>query len=497
LANSDNNIQKFSGYKQFDFMQKLLWKPSVNQAHEINIQYSTTGNVPRYDRLTDTRNGALRWAEWYYGPQDRCMLAYSYRNYPIQGFFNDILVGINYQKIEESRMQRAYQKLDKEHRIENVNVLGYNIDLRKKIKLHEINIGTDAQLNFLKSTAFKENIVSHVRDNKLDTRYPDGKNTMSNFGIYYQYLYKIIPNALILNHGLRLSYSNLHSTFIDTSILHLPFTVASQQNINITGNAGLVYLSSYGTKWSMSLSSGFRSPNFDDMAKVFESAGGTQVVVPNPNLKPERTYNISLGFQQKLFNSINVEVNAYYTAMTNAIVLDKYIFNGKDSMLYAGVMTPVVASQNRNGAKILGFNASLSVALNQYLQFYTYCNYTYGRYKEEVTGNTLPLDHIPPFYGKTGIIFKAKKWRAEFNVLYNGWKHIGDYNPYGEDNQQYATVYGMPARTTFNFLSKYNFNKYAEMQLGVENILDQNYRTFASGISGAGRNLVIKLKFNF
>src|SRR5690606_29203591 len=106
----------------------------------------------------------------------------------------------------------------------------------------------------------------------------------------------------------------------------------------------------YQTKWSISISSGFRNPNFDDMAKVFESAGGSQLIVPNPNLKPERTYNISLGIQQLLFNNISIEVNTYYTIMTNAIVLDKYTLNGKDSMLYGGSMTPIVASQNKASA---------------------------------------------------------------------------------------------------------------------------------------------------
>ncbi len=62
--------------------------------------------MPRYDRLTDVRNGKLRWAEWYYGPQERLMAAYQFNAVKLNGFVDEIKAGINYQSIEESRHQR-------------------------------------------------------------------------------------------------------------------------------------------------------------------------------------------------------------------------------------------------------------------------------------------------------------------------------------------------------------------------------------------------------
>jgi hemoglobin/transferrin/lactoferrin receptor protein len=35
------------------------------------------------------------------------------------------------------------------------------------------------------------------------------------------------------------------------------------------------------------------------------------------------------------------------------------------------------------------------------------------------------------------------------------------------------------------------------IQAGVENILDKNYRYFASGISAPGRNLVLAIRYNY
>jgi hemoglobin/transferrin/lactoferrin receptor protein len=35
------------------------------------------------------------------------------------------------------------------------------------------------------------------------------------------------------------------------------------------------------------------------------------------------------------------------------------------------------------------------------------------------------------------------------------------------------------------------------LNAGIDNILDRNYRTFASGISGAGRNFWFSLSYDF
>lgn len=76
------------------------------------------------------------------------------------------------------------------HRDEKINVVGYSVALRHKDNQNELTIGTDGQLNNLKSTAFKEDILSGVETN-IDTRYPDGKNNMNLFGLFAQHTLKI------------------------------------------------------------------------------------------------------------------------------------------------------------------------------------------------------------------------------------------------------------------------------------------------------------------
>ena len=109
----------------------------------------------------------------------------------------------------------------------------------------------------------------------------------------------------------------------------------------------------------------------------------------------------------------------------------------------------------------------------------------------------VPLDHIPPLFGKTSLVYQHPIVQAEVYALYNGWKKLKDYNPSGEDNAQYATADGTPAWYTFNVKASITVPHQLLLQLGVENVLDRAYRHFASGFSAPGRNFIVALRGRF
>jgi hemoglobin/transferrin/lactoferrin receptor protein len=82
----------------------------------------------------------------------------------------------------------------------------------------------------------------------------------------------------------------------------------------------------------------------------------------------------------------------------------------------------------------------------------------------------------------------------ELYTLFNGWKKLNNYSKSGEDNLQYATADGMPSWYTVNIRTQVALQPKMYLMLGLENILDKNYRVFASGISAPGRNFVLSLK---
>jgi hemoglobin/transferrin/lactoferrin receptor protein len=491
VENSDRYKQVQSGYNQVDLLQKFRFQQNSKLSHNLNVQFSNSTDVPRYDRLTDPKGAGLNYAEWYYGPQRRLLAAYDMELRNPESKFQEIRLGVNYQNIEESRHNRKFGSNNLTHRTENVNVIGLDFDLHKVIKKNSIRMGIEGQYNTLKSTANAENISSG-ETSPLDTRYPDGDNTMLNAAIYVSHTLEI-NKQLILTDGIRLGYSSLHSTFVDTTFYDFPFTEVTQNNPVYSGSIGLINNPSDDWKLSLLLSTGFRVPNVDDLSKVFESAPG-MVIVPNPDLKPEQTVTGELGITRLFGNKTRWENSLYYTEFFDAIVTEQSTFNGQDSILYDGEMSQVMTNQNKKKAYIYGFSSNISSQCNEHIYLSLMMNYTYGRIKTD--SSDTPLDHIPPFLARFQMIYTLKDFSADFFVNYNSWKKMKNYNMNGEDNEQYATPEGMPAWFTVNFRASYQVQKMISIQAGIDNIFDTQYRTFASGINAPGRNIFASLRFN-
>jgi hemoglobin/transferrin/lactoferrin receptor protein len=100
-------------------------------------------------------------------------------------------------------------------------------------------------------------------------------------------------------------------------------------------------------------------------------------------------------------------------------------------------------------------------------------------------------------FGKGSLKYTHSRFDTECYVHFNGAKKLKDYNLDGEDNQQYATIDGMPSWFTLNWRNTIRITKKVQLQFAIENILDRNYRYFASGFSASGRNYVIALRTSF
>ncbi|MFM2015561.1 MAG: hypothetical protein RIQ51_1051 [Bacteroidota bacterium] len=490
------NIQKLSGYNQTDLLQKVLFKPNDNTEHLLNVQFSNSSDINRYDRLTETSKGLPLFSEWYYGPQVRNMIGYKLTTSNLNGYFQKLTTNVNYQHLEESRITRRFKSNNKDYRFEAVDIFGLNMDLLHQGKFSTFNIGVESYYNHVSSTAYRNNITTNVRS-AITTRYSDGPTNMANYALYAQHT-QFLKGNWVLNSGLRLNNVQLNANFIDTALMHFPFTDANQNNTAITGNLGMAYNGPDGLRVTFGVSSGFRAPNVDDLTKVFDTRTG-YVVVPNKDLKPEYTYNSELNIS-KTSEKYSIGTSVFFTRFSNALVVDKFKWNNASTILYQGIMSDVYAMQNKAIANVYGFNINGSANLSSNTILAATYSYTKGRYtNKDLNGVNAekPLDHIPPTYGRVGLKHNVKKMTYELFTVFNGWKHIEDYNLNGEDNEIYATKDGMPGWQIWNINTSYQPTKKLNLSFQIENIADLNYRYFASGISALGRNYVVQAKYIF
>lgn len=496
VVNPDPKKQVPSGYNQVNFLQKILFAPISDWEFEYAFHYSTTSDYPRYDRLLRPKGNTLRSAEWYYGPQKWMMNNLMITNFSGNSIYDLSKLIVAYQNFEESRHDRNLNKDDRTNNTEKVNAFSANLDMIKEINENSnLFYGVEIVLNKVESTGNSENIVTG-EITPGPSRYPDG-STWNSYGAYLTYKNKFSPQY-IFQAGLRYNYVTLDATF-DTTFYPFPFTKAEERNGALTGNAGLVWHPQSDWQINLNLASGFRSPNIDDIGKVFDSEPGS-VVIPNPDIEPEYAYNIELGLTKIFSNLAEFSAVGYYTYLDNALVRRDFTLNGMDSIMYNGEMSQVQAIQNAAFATIYGVELGLNLNFLENFNLRSSFSYQKGE-EEDDAGNKVPLRHAAPWFGKTEFIFMMNRLEANLYMVYNGEIKNEDLAP-SEQEKDY--IYAMdesgnpyqPSWYTLNLKISYQLLDNFELYLGVENITDQRYRPYSSGISAAGRNFIGSLRVN-
>ena len=505
MKNDKPWVMKNSGYQQWDVLQKFVYQPTSNISLIANLQYSSSTNVPRYDRMLSMKGNNMEYAEFYYGPQDR-YFGYVTLSVLNQKHFDEMRITVGGQYLKESRIQRKFGNNDKRFQNEAVAVGSLNADWQKKVgkeKNFELRWGVEGTFNSVNSQAYNQNILTSEKKYNAVSRYPDSLNHVYNVSAYLTHSWKINPKW-IFSQGIRISYQYLHACYTDTMmrLTKFPFDKAMiNQTAAPTGFLGLVFMPANSWRFALNLSSGFKSPNVDDMTKVNDSkADDRQLIIPNPNLKPEYVYNADLTIEKNVKNKFRFGVTGFFSINQNVVDVAKSQLNGADSVIFSWKMCDVYSLQNIGIGYITGIQGFIDLQITKFFNINGNVTYTYGRTIEKTPQ---PLSHIPPVYGLLSFLFQHKGFTGDLYVRFNGWKHIYDSNLLGEDNYTMGLpdgnggYRGFPAWFTLNAKVSYKINKYITLQAGIENMLNTYYRLNASGISAPGVNGMVGVRCGF
>lgn len=494
VKNGDPRIQRFSGYDQLNFLQKIRFRPNEHWDLLYSFTHAKTGVAPRYDRLIQYRNGALRFAEWYYGPMLWNMHTLQILHSKKTSIYEDARLTVAYQDYKESRIDRSKANINRNRQVESVDAISANWDATKNAGKGQLFYGLEYVHNKVGSFGERTNISTNVVT-PMVSRYPDG-STWSTTGIYGSYKINL-HTKVTLTTGLRYSYNTLDATF-DTTFIKFPYKNAKLRDGALTGNAGLVFRPAEGWQLNGNISTGYRMPNVDDIGKLFESVPGN-ICVPNPDLTPEYAWNFEMGIIKTIPNKFRIELNGFYTILKNAIVRRPTTFNGSDSILFNGILSQVEALQNVAKATVSGFQASAEFYFTKSVSLQTHANWISGKETDDINDEQVPLRHAPPFYGSTSIRYRLKKIFVEASAQYNsGIENVKlapseqvktDIYAKDADGKPYS-----PGWHTVNLKATYQLSKNLLVTIGWENITNQRYRPYSSGIVAAGSNFIISLR---
>ena len=510
-TNSNENVQKNTGYSQVDLFQKFLIKLGDTNLLNINIQFSESSDIDRFDQLSITKGNSLKFSEWYYGPQKRLLISPSLKIFPNRKFMKKGVITFGFQKINESRIKRKFNALNRSHQIEDLQVFSLNGDFDTSLNdAHSISYGVESTYNYNYSKAYDQ--IIEIQGDKITglskkfaipTRYPSNGSSYTSFASYVNWSWNM-SEFFTFNIGTRLTFTGLKASWNDIISVNPQLSEVNLNSEALTTTVSIKLRPSKRVQINTVLSSGFRNPNIDDIGKIRENNG--LLVVPNTFLKPEYAYNLDLGIDFRSLNNRNyISLRGFSTIISRHIGRDEYVVYSDittpdlSTVIYNGEEVTTISNKNLGNRFIHGFSIDGFSQINNNLKFDYGITYTEGD-KNETYG---PLPSISPLFGSIALSYSKRGLNLKAMYKFSEAKSPGEYSFGGEDgldetpftinSEGLLNYLGTPKWSDLSIYGSKNISSTVTLRIGLTNVFDTHYRTFASGISAPGRSFQLGL----
>ena len=247
----------------------------------------------------------------------------------------------------------------------------------------------------------------------------------------------------------------------------------------VVGNIAILRKLNAKSNLFLSLNSGFRAPNIDDLGTL--GIVDFRYETSNFSLKPEHSFQYQIGYKYH-DRKLRGEFYLFRNELYNLIVRNKMEGDSIDGY-------QVYQKENAERAYIQGIETVWDFSFNSALSFYGSITYTYG-------WNISKGEHvrrIPPLFGRLAAEYKLKNWWINLE-----WQAAGKQNrlAQGDKDDNRIPVGGTPAWNIINIHSGYTI-RFFTIDLSLQNLLNKDYRIHGSGVNGYGRSVFLSLAVNF
>jgi len=255
----------------------------------------------------------------------------------------------------------------------------------------------------------------------------------------------------------------------------------------VTFSLGSLYALSNTLHLTANLATAFRAP--DLFERYSTRGGGSQVIIGNPDLDAEYTYNADLGLKY-----LSSRASGYVSVFYNRI--DDYIDLVKQDSSFLGSI-PTYGYVNVEDAELYGIDAEATIRLTSRLDVETAIAWVEG--KDRDTNDHLSA--IAPLNGRIGLRYAAP--------LNNGMRYTlrAQATLYDRQRNVSDSEKETPGYTTVDLHAGLNLGAWAmfdaiDLNVSLKNLLDRGYRSHlrssqATWLYEPGRNIVVGLQCTF
>jgi outer membrane receptor protein involved in Fe transport len=234
------------------------------------------------------------------------------------------------------------------------------------------------------------------------------------------------------------------------------------------------------------ISQGFRAPNLSDLTRL-DSARSNEFEIPSPGLDPEYTLNYELGLKGQTRHSTN-QLTVFYTDIDD-LILRRPTGNVNGSGQFE------VVKENVGDGYVYGIEAESAVRVGGDWEVFGGATFVEGKVDTFPTSAPVTdeeyLDKLMPFTARLGT-----RWAREdrwFELVATGAGDADKLSTADTLDTQRIPPGGTPGYLVLSARGGLKLGKHVALDVGLENLTDEDYRVHGSGLNRPGRSLVVGL----
>ncbi len=248
---------------------------------------------------------------------------------------------------------------------------------------------------------------------------------------------------------------------------------AKQPGKSLSGSAlspkiGVLYRAN--DAWSVfgQYASGFRAPDAGQINGYFENKVPPVIVIPNADLKPEKSRGIEFGVRGRLQN-LKFDAAVFASNYSNLIV---------DAVAVGGKGTPadplVFQTRNTERARISGFEVKGVYDWGRVAGGRLSTPFSYGKTRGSNRDNGKPLNSIEPAQLALGVQYDTAPWSLRLDARHHAAKRAADI-----DNASAVkapnTQFTIGSASTLDLSMQWRMRKDLRLNFALNNLTDRKY----------------------
>ena len=441
--------------------------PGERHAWLFDMHFLEQPSTPRVDELVpgfgQTEPSS---SEYFFSPNRRI---YAHVRYEIAAAPLNLnwRFDASWQRIDDDRITRNFQSGTRRIESNRSDLSGFMVSASRNGPSGSWIAGGEYYHDRVSSRRDEQDIASG-QTQAVAARFPDGSG-VNQAALFVNAEYNVFERHT-LSGGVRISS-------VDVDLSQTPISPAAAiTTTDGSGDIGWRFDVKDAWQFVANIGVGFRAPNVFDLGTL-GNRPGNRFNIPNTSLDSEQVTQADFGVRYRS-DGIQLEFMLYglrYDDRITSVLTGNVTPDGRD----------IVQSVNVADSSVRGAEFGLDAKLSESLRLSTVLNYAWG--EQTVAQQTEPADRIPPLSGHLRFDFTNGS-----SASYAAWVRFAnaqDRLSERDVNDVRIDPNGTAGWGIVGASATWQPNAAWTIRLGVDNVLDQRYRSHGSGIDAPGRNL--------